>query len=247
MPGTLAKIDAVVLAGGQGTRIAGVLGSTPKVLAPIGGTTFLDLLLVRLEAAGLERVVLCLGHLAERVLAHLSGRAPDRLSVIPVVEPAPLGTAGALRFAMKQLHSDPVLVLNGDSAVEVELAGVVSEHQKSGAEASMLCVEVADARRYGRVIVGRQGNVERFVEKDPSSAGPALINAGLYCFGRQALDRLAGSDGPSLERDFLEKLQPSALHAVVRQGAFIDIGTPESLSGATAFFRESRRPVGEDS
>jgi mannose-1-phosphate guanylyltransferase len=238
---TLSGIDAVVLAGGLGTRIAGVLGQTPKVLAPIGETTFLDLLLRRLAEAGVTRVVLCLGHLAGAVLSHLESRTPKAMTIVPVVEPEPLGTAGALRFALPQLASEPVLVLNGDSVAEVDLTGVVAEHRRSGSEASLVCVEVADARRFGRVAVGADGTVERFVEKDPDARGAALINAGIYCFSRAAFDRLAGTAGPSLERDFLAKLPRAALHAVVRRGAFIDIGTPESLAGAGAFFASARR------
>jgi mannose-1-phosphate guanylyltransferase len=232
----LDAIDAVVLAGGLGTRIAGVLGRTPKVLAPIGTTTFLDLLLARLARAGIGRVVLCLGHLADTVLRHLDEHPPERLAVVSVIEPEPLGTAGALRLALSKLRSDPALVMNGDSVVEVDLADVVAEHRRHGAPASIVCVEVADARRYGRVIVGPEGGVERFVEKDPAATGPGLINAGLYCFGRAALDRLAVSQGPSLERDFLAKLPSDALHAILRRGAFIDIGTPESLADAGRFF-----------
>ncbi len=241
MPAPASRIDAAILAGGLGTRISGVLGGTPKVLAPIGELTFLEVLLLRLEEAGIRRVVLCLGHLADAVLTHLERRSPGRLTLVTVVEPEPLGTAGALRFALAQLHSDPVLVVNGDSLVEVDLPGVLHEHQTSGSEASMLCVEVADARRYGRVVVGGSGTIEKFVEKDPTATGPALINAGLYCFGRSALERLAAGHGPSLERDFLAKLPPNALHAIVRQAPFIDIGTPESLSGAGQFFGNPRR------
>jgi len=233
---TLASVDAVVLAGGLGTRIAGVLGSTPKVLAPIQGSTFLDLLMVRLSQAGIRHVVLALGHLGEAVTRHLETSVRHGMTIDCAIEPKPLGTAGALRFTLGRLRSDPVLVLNGDSVAEVDLPGAVSEHRQSGCEASLVCVEVDDARRYGRVVVAADGTVERFIEKDPAAAGRALINAGIYCFSRAALDRLAKTEGPSLERDFLEKLPRSALHAIVRRGAFIDIGTPESLAGAGDFF-----------
>ena len=226
----LAGIDIAVLAGGLGTRIRGVLGDTPKVLAPIAGRAFLGHLLDRLSAGGARRVVLCLGHLADRVSAWLDREeAHDELDLVCRVEPRPLGTAGALGHARGDLRSGTVLVMNGDTFTDADLHAFVAAHRRSGAEASILCVEVDDAARFGRVEVGSDGRIRRFVEKAP---GSGTINAGVYLFSSAFLDRLVADGAVSLERDVLEAAAPGTLHAHVVKARFIDIGTPDSLAAA---------------
>jgi NDP-sugar pyrophosphorylase family protein len=231
----LGSIDVAVLAGGLGTRIRGVLGDTPKVMAPIAlqGTSrpFLDIMLDWLARQGTRRVLLCLGHLADRVREHIARHPRSDLTVDSVVEPQPLGTAGAIRFARDRLASDPIMVINGDTFVDADLAAMLAEHRARHAAATMLCVRVPDAGRYGRVEIAADGTIARFVEKDPA-AGPGTINAGIYLLGRALVDRLAQGDASSIERDVLEKLPPHTIRAVVTSGRFIDIGTPESLGAA---------------
>ncbi len=236
----LEGIDGVVLAGGLGTRLRGVLGDVPKVLAPVAGRPFLDHLIDWLAGFGARRLVLCLGHRADRVVAHLATRPPGPVTLVPVIEPEPLGTAGALRLARPHLGSDPVLVLNGDTAFDADLAGFVAGHRAAGAAASLLCVEVEDAARYGRIERDQRGFVTDFFEKDPTQCGPGLISAGVYLFSAALLDQLARLPGPSLERDVFPRLPPGTLRAEAVPGAFIDIGTPESLAAASA----NARPFG---
>lgn len=237
---SLAEIDVAVLAGGLGTRIRHVLGEVPKVLAPINGRPFLAYLLDRLVAQGSRRVVLSLGHLAERVAEYLARNPRDDIEVLTCVEPEPLGTAGALRHVRAMLRSDPVLVMNGDTHIDADLAWFAASHRASGAEASMLCLELDEAGRYGRVEIDAQGRVERFIEKDPDFVGRATINGGVYLFSAALLDRLAAGQGPSLERDVLERLSPGGIHAALAEGsAFVDIGTPRSLAHAAAVLAEA--------
>lgn len=229
---SLAGVDVVVLAGGLGTRLQGVLGDCPKVLAPIAGRPFLDHLIDRLAEQGARRLVLCLGHLAARVTTYLDARPPGVMKVKTVIEPAPLGTAGALRLARPELASDPVLVMNGDTFVDADLAAFAERHRLSGSGLSLLAVEVADAARYGRLELDAAGFVASFVEKDPGWSGPGLVSAGLYLFSAAMLRRLDAMPGPSLERDFLQRQPAGTIRCDVVRGAFIDIGTPESLAAA---------------
>jgi mannose-1-phosphate guanylyltransferase len=230
--GKLSGLDVLVLAGGLGTRIRGVLGDTPKVLAPINGRPFLDHLLDRLAAQGAGRAVLALGHLADKVIAHLrTHQAP--LPVVTVVEPEPLGTAGALRHANASTRGDAVMVMNGDTWVDVDLAAFEADWRRAGTPAGLLSVRVADVSRFGSVEIGVDGTLARFTEKDPEHTGAGLINAGIYLFGRTLLDELAAYPGPSLERDVLARLPAGSVAvSVAEQAAFVDIGTPESLAGA---------------
>ena len=228
---TLADIDVTILCGGMGSRIHSVLPETPKVLAPVNGRPYLDYMASWLVGFGCQRIVLCLGHLAEKVETYLRGRSPGGVVMIPSVEPEPLGTAGAVRHAKALVHSDPVMVMNGDSWVDADLAAFVSSHIRAGASISMLCVKVADISRFGSVDLGPDGTVRGFSEK--GGRGEGLINAGVYLFSRRALEELTLSTGPSLERDFLERQTAGTIRAFVQENAaFIDIGTPESLANA---------------
>jgi mannose-1-phosphate guanylyltransferase len=232
---SLDKIDIAILAGGLGTRIRGVLGDTPKVLAPIAigdrVRPFLDILLDWLARQGARRIVLCLGHLADRIATHLAQTPRHDLSIAQVVEPSPMGTAGALRFTGRRLASDPVMVINGDTFVDADLGAMLARHAATGASVTMLCARVDDAGRYGRVDIAMDGTVRRFVEKDPK-VGEGVINAGIYLLGRGAIDKIMGGGAVSIERDVLERLPVGTIHTVIADGRFIDIGTPESLEAA---------------
>ena len=230
--GPLSGVDVAVLAGGLGTRIRAVLGDVPKVLAPVGDRPFLDHLLEWLKGHGATRVVLCLGHLADKVEAHLRDQPPAGMEVICVVEPAPLGTAGAVRFARPHLTSDPVFVLNGDTFVDADMGAFVDAYRRSAAGLALLAAEVPSIARFGSLDVDPQGFIRRFVEKDETAERPGLISAGMYLFSRERLDALAAGEGASLERDFLQPAPAGSIAAAVFTGRFIDIGTPDSLAGA---------------
>jgi len=232
MAGAGTSLEAAILAGGLGTRLRGVLDDRPKVLAPVGGRPFLDHLLEALAQAGIRRVVLCLGHMAEKVIAHVEAH-PQPLAVKWVVEPRPLGTGGALRFARPALKG-MALVINGDTWLGFDLPGLLARFNASGARGALVYAEVPDCARFGRLEIDAQGFVAAFHEKDPAHAGPGPINSGVYLLGPALLDRLAAGDAVSLERDFLEKLSPGSLLAYPAAGPFIDIGTPESLAQAAA-------------
>lgn len=229
----------IVLAGGLGTRLRGTLGDVPKCLAPVGGRSFLDILLETLFAAGVGEVVLSLGHLSAQVIAAVQARHA-RARVRWVVEPALLGTGGAIAHVLDTLALDEVLVANGDTHLEGDIGAMLSpplaRHAGAGAGAGgsgcadaerfrMAVVSVADRARYGGVQLDGQGRVTAFLEKGRSDAGP--INAGFYRLARVALP--ASRSGPySLEQDVLPGLvAQGAVRAVAVAGSFIDIGVPE--------------------
>jgi NDP-sugar pyrophosphorylase family protein len=228
----LEPVDVFVLAGGLGTRIRPVLGDTPKLLAPFRGGTYLDAMLQWLRGFGARRVVLGLGYQAQAVIDYLSKIPVEGLTVETTVEPQPLGTAGAIRFARAQLRSDPVLLLNGDTIVDADLCAFLDNHRTRGVSGSVLCAEVDDAARYGRVLIDERGMIDGFAEKDAAFRGPALINAGIYLMSAALLDEVAAAQATSLEREFFERLPKSSLAAFTDCKNFIDIGTPESLATA---------------
>ncbi|HXY99080.1 MAG TPA: sugar phosphate nucleotidyltransferase [Stellaceae bacterium] len=226
----LSGIDVAVLAGGLGTRVATALGELPKILAPAGGRPFLEHLLDWLQAQGVRRVVLCLGHRAAPVLDHLRRAPRAGLDVVCSVEPEPLGTAGALAHARPLLRSDPVLAMNGDTLAQVDLAAFLAAFHARRAGVALVGAAVDEPGRYGRMEIGEDGRVMRFREKEDAGAPPYWISAGIYLLGRQALDEIAALGKGSLERDFLERRPAGSIHAFRIAGRFLDIGTPETLA-----------------
>lgn len=232
----LEALDIFILAGGLGTRIRPVLGDLPKILAPILGRPYLAYLLDWLERFGARRVVLGLGHRAQAVMDYLDARPAGRIEVATVIEPSPLGTAGAIRFARGALQSDPVLVMNGDSFTDADLCALVDRHRAAKAIGTMLCAEVDDAGRYGRVELDQSGRIGGFIEKDANFHGTALISTGVYLLSADLLDDIAAGDAASIERDVFERLPSGTLAAFAGRFGFIDIGTPESLALAASVF-----------
>lgn len=227
-PQPLHGIDVVVLAGGLGTRIAGILGDIPKILAPVGERAFLDHLLDNLAALGAQRVVLSLGHLAERVIDHLKRSSPP-LTVEWCVETEQLGTAGGLALARPLLKTDPVMVMNGDTWLVTDYDRFVAHFHTLSAAASLLCVAVDDVGRYGAVKVDHDHRVISFTEK--GGKGPGWINGGVVLLSQAVLARVPARG--SLENDVLKHLGPSALTGFTAADAtFIDIGTPDTLAAA---------------
>jgi mannose-1-phosphate guanylyltransferase len=219
------------------------VGDTPKLLAAVAGRPYLEHLLDWLQGFGARRVVLGLGHRAEAVIAHLRAHPRPNLALATVVEPQPLGTAGAIRLARPELASDPVLVINGDSFADADLCAMLARHRDSGARGTVLCAQVPDAGRYGRVAVDRASFIEAFVEKDAAFAGPALVNAGIYLLSAALLDEIAAGAAVSLERDVFARLPAGSLAAFAGDFGFIDIGTPESLARAGSFFAAGHGPL----
>lgn len=240
MSDDLAKLDVAILAGGLGTRLAGVLRGAPKVLAPVGGAPYIAFLLDWLKRSGLRRIVFCLGHRAGAVEDWLARDKRPGMTITSVREPAPAGTAGALRHARASLNSDPVLVMNGDSFVAGDFADFLADYRASKAAASILCARVPDAARYGGVDVNADGWIERFSEKDPLRARPGLINAGVYLFSQSFLASFLAGGAASLERDVFARAPSGTLRGYPTAGTFHDIGTPESLAAAVSVLAPHR-------
>ncbi|HWK43568.1 MAG TPA: sugar phosphate nucleotidyltransferase [Stellaceae bacterium] len=235
------SIDAVVLAGGRGTRLASVVSDVPKPLAPVDGKPFLNYLLAGFVAGGVVgRVVLAIGHLADRVVAHYAA-TPPALPLDYSIETTPLGTGGALVAAWPRVRGRRAIVANGDSLVASDHRALLDHHVLSGALVTMTLVEVPDTARYGAVTLADDpaarpgtGRVSAFHEKS-AIGGIGLINAGLYLIEAEAIAALP--DGPlSLERDVLPVLVAAGrVQAVVTRGPFLDIGLPETYAAAPAF------------
>ena len=221
--------EAIVLAGGLGTRLRGQLDGVPKALAPVAGRPFLAHLLDQLGHEGIRRVILATGHLAAQVRDTIGARW-GAMSVEHSVEDTPLGTGGALALAARRLQGEGVHVANGDTFLRFELAALERAVREAGAGLGLALARVDDVGRYGAVHV-RDGRAVAFQEKGGSGAG--WINAGSYFLTRAALEALPATPAYSFEEEVLRPA--AAAGALVAYGDtrdFIDIGVPADLERA---------------
>lgn len=227
-------LSAAILAGGLGTRLRPVVGDRPKVLAPVAGRPFLEFLLTQLVRAGIPEVTLLVGYGSDQVQTAF-GNSYRNLKLNYSTERSLLGTGGALRLALPLLSGDTILILNGDSYCDTNIEELAAVHESRRAAATLALAKVPDGSRYGRVIRGEGGRIERFEEKG-GPAAPAWINAGVYLFDRRAVEGIEPDRVVSLERDVLPSWVGRGQVFGVPAGRFIDIGTPESFAEAAEFF-----------
>jgi len=230
---------ALILAGGLGTRLRPVVPDGQKVVLPVCGRPFLHFLLDRLLEAGFRRAILCAGYRAEKVKQAI-GDSYRGLALTYSIEPQPLGTAGALRYALRYVDCAQVAAMNGDSYCEVDWESFREFHRLSKARATILLTEVAEVGRYGRVRVDEKGRVKAFEEKG-SSSGAGWINAGIYIMEREFLEAVPEGRPVSLEREIFPQAVGKGLYAFSGGGRFLDIGTPESYAEAQSFFKELKK------
>ena len=222
-------MEAIVLAGGLGTRLRSIVADLPKAMAPVAGKPFLAHLLDTLVAAGFDSAVLAVGYKGEQIRKHF-GESYRSLPLRYSVETEPLGTGGAIKLAMGQVSATSVFVLNGDTYLELAYAAMMAAHDEADAILTIAVHAVADASRYGALDIDG-GHIRGFFEK--GRPGPRSINAGAYLISRGLLNRYSLPRAFSFEADFLvphvKELKPLAFQT---QGIFIDIGVPEDYAGA---------------
>ncbi|MBI5837419.1 MAG: NTP transferase domain-containing protein [Candidatus Eisenbacteria bacterium] len=218
---------AAVLAGGLGTRLAPALPGVPKALAPVAGEPFLAKLLRWAAAGGTERAVLLCGHLAPALEGFARGwNAAGRGPVVDIsVEPAPLGTGGAVRFALERLPEE-FFLLNGDTLCPVPLGSMAEAHRRGGAAATLAAVHEAEGASRGALEMDQEDRVLGFAEK--GRRGPGWINAGVYRLRRSLFEGLPAGAAASLETDLLPAwiARGERVRAFRTDAPFLDIGTP---------------------
>ncbi len=238
----LSKIRAFVLCGGLGTRLRTVLSDRPKSMAPVAGVPFLELLLKNLHGQGMGEVVLGTGYMAEKIEDYFRDGRQLELAVHYSRETEPLGTGGAVKLA-EELLSDPVVVLNGDSYVDWNLAEALALFREKEAAVVMVLQTVPDISRYGSVTLDSTSRVVDFVEKGARS-GPGLINAGVYLLRKKIVCDLPAGRPVSLERDVFPHLLAGEIYGLTCSGTFIDIGIPADLERAQTVLAPAARGDG---
>lgn len=236
-------MQAIVLVGGEGTRLRPLTETTPKPALTLVDRPFLAYMIEWLAGHGVSEVVLACGFLPGVLREALAGEEERAgVSIRYVVEPEPLGTAGAIRFAADQLGDEldeRFLALNGDVLTDLDLGALLAAHDRGGAAATIALHPVEDSSAFGLVRTGPDGAVLEFLEKTGEPA-PGEINAGMYVLERSVLELIPPGRSVSIERDVFPRLAGGGLWALAMDGYWVDIGTPERYLAASWDILEGR-------
>jgi mannose-1-phosphate guanylyltransferase len=236
-------VQALILVGGEGTRLRPLTTTVPKPILPLANRPFITYMIEWLAAHGFDEVVLSCMFLSAHIKNVLGEREWNGIRLHYVEEPEPRGTAGAVKFAESVL-AERFAVLNGDILTDFDLSALVRAHQEMGARATITLIEVDDPSAYGLVLADAEGRVTDFIEKPDKSLGEgAFINAGAYVLDRGVLEPLPADRPVSFEREVFPELVGNGLYAYEANGNWFDIGTPERYLEATRYLLER---AGED-
>jgi NDP-sugar pyrophosphorylase family protein len=227
---SVVAMKAILLAGGKGTRLRPLTIHTPKPIVPIFDRPFLHYQLDLLkQVPEIDEVILSLNYQPRRIEEIFGDGSDTGLALRYVVEPVPLGTAGAIRYAGESLR-ESVVVFNGDVLTQVDLGTVIALHRARKARATIVLTPVENPTAYGLVETDADGNIQRFLEKpNPDEITCDTINAGIYVLEPETFDRIPKDTAWSIERSFFPSLieRGETFIGYVYRGYWIDIGTPE--------------------
>lgn len=228
-------MEAIILAGGLGTRLRSVTkDAMPKCMAPINGKPFLYYLLWQLQQQGVQRIILSLGHKASVILDWIKEQDFE-MTIDYVIEETPLGTGGGIRLALQQANEENCLIVNGDTLFLCSITTLLQEHVSKQAAVTLALKNMKNYDRYGSVVLGADGTIQRFEEKQYKKEG--WINAGVYIVQKQALLAKPLPTIFSFEKDYLEAyLSEHRFYGVGFDSYFIDIGIPEDYQQAQLDF-----------
>jgi mannose-1-phosphate guanylyltransferase len=226
-------VQALVLAGGEGTRLRPLTYTTPKPVMPLAGRPFLSFMLDWTRSHSVDEVILSCGFMSDAVKLVL-GDIYDGMRLRYVIEEEPLGTAGPVRLAHDEgLLEERLLVLNGDVLTDIDLTAELEQHARTGARATLALYPVEDTSSYGVVPTAEDGQVEAFIEKGGGDAPTNRINAGAYVIERELVESIPPGRPVSFEREVFPSLVGEGLYGYDAAGYWIDIGTPERYLEAT--------------
>lgn len=238
---------AVVLVGGEGTRLRPLTLTTPKQMLRVAELTMIERVLGHLAAHGVDDVVLSMGYRPDVFLAAFPDDRCAGVALSYAVEPEPLDTAGAIRFAARHARIDETfLVVNGDVLTDLDIGALVGFHRARGGSATISLTPVDDPSAFGVVPTEGDGRVQAFIEKPPRDEAPTnLINAGTYVLEPEVLDRIPGDRRVSIEREtFPALVAERSLYALGSDAYWIDTGTPATFLQAGLDLLSGRRGAG---
>ena len=229
--------EAIILAGGFGTRLQSVVNDVPKPMAPINNEPFLNYIFDYLKHYQIKHVVLSTGYLSEKIIEYYKTEF-NGIKISYTKEETPLGTGGGIRLALEKCTTSNVLVLNGDSFFDVDIESHNIKHKLSNAQYSLALRKIENASRYGTIKLGNANSIIAFTEKD-NIEHFGLINGGVYILNRELFLTQTHANTPfSIEKDFYEsRISELKIFGFEYDGYFIDIGIPEDYKKAQDDFK----------
>lgn len=229
--------EAIILAGGLGTRLRKVVGDTPKPMAVVGGRPFLEHLLRYLKSFDFDHIILSVGYQGEVVKSHF-GDEFQGIKITYAQEKQPLGTGGAIKFAMRKCESEQILVLNGDTFFQIDYNAFYVSHNSYDADVSLVLRRVSKPDRYGTVSLSQSCQILNFTEKRKGLLS-GLINGGVYLIRKRSFEECKLPSKFSIEDDFFHAhLGSLKMQGFISEGYFVDIGIPEDYFKADEKFRK---------
>ena len=222
--------EAIILAGGLGTRLQSAVPDVPKCMAPVNGRPFLAYIIDYYRHQGIEKFIFALGYKHAVISTWLQKEYPA-LKIQSVIESEPLGTGGAIQLAAEKANGKDVLILNGDTLFKTDLPALEAFHKNAGAACTLALKPMTDFDRYGVVETEDDGRIKNFKEKQYYPQG--LINGGVYILNTGRFRQQKRPDKFSFEKDYLERsFSAMPMYGCVQDGYFIDIGIPEDFARA---------------
>ena len=220
-------MEAIILAGGLGTRLRSAVPDLPKCMAPINGVPFISYLIDNLINEGVTNFIFSLGYKSELFISFLEEKLPMKNYLI-VIEDEPLGTGGAIKLACKKAKDENVIALNGDSLFKVNLKELMHFHLEKKSRCTLALKPMQDFERYGSVEIDAVQKIQSFKEKQFITKG--CINGGVYAIEVASFLQKSLEDKFSMEQDYLEKYSGEGnFYGFIQEGYFIDIGIPEDF------------------
>lgn len=222
--------EAIILAGGLGTRLQQAVPELPKCLAPVNGRPFIQYVVDHLVGQGIDRIILSLGHRSEQVMDYFDTH-PQAVPMAYAIEEEPLGTGGGIKFSLRYAGTEQVLIVNGDTLCKADIRQLGTEHKHYRAVCTLSLKPMQQFSRYGSVLLDEENHITRFREKAYCEEG--LINTGVYVVDKERFSQNNFPEKFSFEKDFLERYCPEGIiYGFIQDEYFIDIGIPEDYEKA---------------
>ncbi len=223
-------VPVIILAGGLGTRLRSVVSDRPKPLATVGGRPFLEILFDQIEASGGREVVLATGYMGDAIESRF-GRVRGSLRLEYARENQPLGTGGAARLAIERIDNDRMIMLNGDSFIDINLCDFSAKSKVQGYELMISVTDVNDSSGMGTIEIDLEGRIISFREKE-GVRRPGRVNAGAYVVSRSLIETIPRERFVSLERECFPEWISRGAGVYRTNSPLVDVGVPESFAAA---------------
>jgi NDP-sugar pyrophosphorylase family protein len=233
-------MQAIILAGGLGSRLGILVKNTPKPFLKVNNNPFVLKIVERLIQQGIKKIIFCLNYKPKKIVNFFGDGSKWGIKISYIIEKKPMGTAGAIRGAYSKISESNVIVLNGDSFCYFDIPELLTQHKLNNADVTISVLRIDKPKRYGLILFKKNLKIKKFVEKPKNIKNKInYINSGVYIIKKKIIKKIDYSKPLSLEKDFLpNNLDMNLQVYILKNAKFIDIGTPKSLKKADFFFNK---------